>query len=402
MDNKFCKFYKWQKYASYDGGKTWQPLDEYIAGDLYETLSVDCGVYAISYRWVLIDEYECTEVQDKYVYYYSNGDGIVTSCDEDGIFKSVSIESVQVNECAEIVPNDFARAMYGLKDVVIESGITSIGDAAFGECYSLSGVNISDTIKTIGEWSFGYCSELSSITLSQDLEFIKKAAFIDCKSLTSVVIPSNCKQIGYIVGDEKRMNDGVPSKYEGVFSGCINLSSVTLNEGLEIIGARTFNNCVNLTSFEAPSTLKILGFNAAKYIVTNSSSPTWQSVTAQIGVFVGCKSLSSVTLNEGLEVIGNNAFLGCTSLSSITIPSTVTNMYMSCFRDCSSLEYVISLPTVPPQIGTADENQAHATPFYNTNNCPIYVPDESVNAYKNASIWSEYERRIKPLSTFNN
>ena len=75
MDNKFCKFYKWQKYVSYDNGLTWSPLNEYTKGELYESLSVDCGGGRTVYRWVLIDEYACEEVQDKYTYNFSNGDG---------------------------------------------------------------------------------------------------------------------------------------------------------------------------------------------------------------------------------------------------------------------------------------------------------------------------------------
>ena len=55
-----CKYYKQQKYVSYDSGNTWQPLNEYRKGALYETDSEDCG-YSVVYRWQNVSgEYTCS------------------------------------------------------------------------------------------------------------------------------------------------------------------------------------------------------------------------------------------------------------------------------------------------------------------------------------------------------
>lgn len=421
MDNKFCKFYKWRKYVSYDNGTTWSPLDEYMKGDLYETLSVDCGAGAIIYRWVLIDEYECEEVQDKYTYYFTNGDGIVIGCEEnevsinneyasfntymsypsenlDNMHIAVGVSAVTIHNCVSTVPQYFASGFIALKNATIESGITSIDSHAFSQCYSLKSVTMPNTVETLGGHCFEDCQSLSGITLSNNLTFIDRAAFKNCSKLLNIQIPSACTKIGYIYDDLQYPNY---AGIEGAFENCVSLTSITLNEGIEVIGAQTFNYCRNLKSFEAPSTLRILGYNGSIFTLNDRTSPTHIYNTSDIGLFEQCTSLSSVTLNEGLEVIGNNAFRGCTSLTSVTIPSTVANMYMSVFSGCTSLEYVKSLPTTPPIIGSADSIGTHAAPFNNTNNCPIYVPDESVEAYKSANIWSDYKSRIKPLSEFN-
>lgn len=426
MDNKFCKFYKWQKYVSYDNGLTWSPLNEYAKGELYESLSVDCGGGSIIYRWVSIDEYACEEVQDKYTYNFSNGDGIVIACGEgdvninnehsgSGNFKMAGggalgsnatstcdgVTSTTVHNCVSNVPYQYAWAFGALEEATIEDGITSIDKEAFADCISLTNVSMPNTIETIDEFAFRGCYSLKNITLSENLKTLKKGAFMST-SLSAITIPSQVKKIGYAAGDDSHIvpyaaYGGSTSRYEGVFMNT-DLVTVTLNEGLEIIGAKTFNGC-KLREFTAPSTLKVLGYEGAGYTLSgDSTSPTYRYATSEIGV-LNCTSLSSVTLNEGLEIIGNNCFRGCSSLTSVTIPSTVEAMYMNVFEGCSSLQYIKSLPTIPPPIYNFSSTSVFQ-PFDRTNNCLIYVPDESVDAYKSASVWSDVKKRIVPLSSF--
>lgn len=427
MENKFCKFYKWQKYVSYDNGLTWSPLNEYAKGELYESLSVDCGGGSIVYRWVLIDEYACEEVQDKYTYNFSNGDGIVIACGEgnvninnehsgSGNFKMAGggalgsnatstcdgVTSTTVHNCVSNVPYQYAWGFGALEEATIEDGITSIDKEAFADCISLTKVSMPNTIETIDEFAFRDCYSLKNITLSENLKTLKKGAFMST-SLSAITIPSQVKKIGYAAGDDSHIvpyaaYGGSTLRYEGVFQGS-DLVTVTLNEGLEIIGAKTFNGC-RLRELTTPSTLKVLGYKGAAYVLSgDSTSPTYRYATSDIGVLQNCTSLSSVTLNEGLEIIGNNAFRGCSSLTSVTIPSTVEAMYMNVFEGCSSLQYIISLPTIPPPIHNYNSTSVFQ-PFDRTNSCLIYVPDESVDAYKAASVWSDVKKRIVPLSSF--
>ena len=99
-----------------------------------------------------------------------------------------------------------------------------------------------------------------------------------------------------------------------------------------------------------------------------------------------CSSLTSIDIPDSVTSIGNNVFASCTGLTSCTIPSGVTYIGRECFYSCSSLQSVTVLATTPPTLGNSV--------FYNTNNCPIYVPSSSVNAYKSASGWSIYASRI--------
>ena len=102
------------------------------------------------------------------------------------------------------------------------------------------------------------------------------------------------------------------------------------------------------------------------------------------GTFSNCTSLTSVTIPNSVSYIGNQAFSNCTSLTSVTIPNSVTTIGSFAFGQCSSLSSITVEATTPPTLGT--------DPFQNTNNCLIYVPTESVQAYKTA--WSSYQNRI--------
>lgn len=121
--------------------------------------------------------------------------------------------------------------------------------------------------------------------------------------------------------------------------------------------------------------------------------------------------LVSVTLPETLTDIGYSSFASCYALQSVNIPSSITTIKASAFHysgiksidlhsrvnkielyaftDCTALESVIVRATTPPTLG--------GYAFDNTNNCPIYVPYGSVNAYKSASGWSNYANRIQAI-----
>lgn len=163
-----------------------------------------------------------------------------------------------------------------ITSVIIQEGITNIGNSAFAYCDSLADITIPTSISQIGEDAFYKCSDLADIVIPSSVTSIGASAFSDCDSLITVVIPSGVTKINH----------------------------------------STFSNCDNLATIVIPSNITNISYYA----------------------FISCKNLTSLTIEEGVTSIGHSAFLGCEALTSVSIPTTVTSIGTSAFADCGSLE----------------------------------------------------------------
>ena len=168
------------------------------------------------------------------------------------------------------------------------------------------------------------------------------------RSITSIDIPSGFTSIGNYA-----------------FADCDSLSSITIPNSVTSIGAYAFYQCTRLSSVTIPSGITSI----SNYI------------------FYYCDRLSNIIIPDSVTTIGNNSFYQCKSFTSINIPSGVTSIGANSFRYCTALTSITINATTPPTLGN--------NTFANTNNCPIYVPSGSVNAYKNA--WSTYASRIQAI-----
>ena len=145
-----------------------------------------------------------------------------------------------------------------------------------------------------------------------------------------------------------------------MFSGRTTLKSVKLPKGLEIIRYDAFNQCTALTSITFPTTLQ----------------------TIESYAFQNCSSLSEVTFNEGLQTIDWSAFYN-TALTEVVLPSTLNYVYYS-FPSCNNLKKITSYAIVPPY---TDGNYVWAE-NEDTATCTLFVPNMSVNSYKNDNGWN--------------
>ena len=100
-----------------------------------------------------------------------------------------------------------------IKTVVIDNGVTTIGNCAFLECYYLTSVNISNSVRVIGDFAFYFCYRLfASISIFSSIRIIGDWAFAYCHQLTSINLSDSVWRIG-----------------EGAFGGCGRLTSIDVD-----------------------------------------------------------------------------------------------------------------------------------------------------------------------------
>ena len=105
----------------------------------------------------------------------------------------------------------------------------------------------------------------------------------------------------------------------------------------------------------------------------------------------GTENVSLTAQDFGdITEIRQYAFAYATNLVSVVLPNTITLIGSSVFTGCSGLTTMTVLPTTPPTLQNINAISTATT--------SIYVPDESVDAYKQATNWSNFADIIKPLS----
>ena len=218
---------------------------------------------------------------------------------------------------------------------------------------SPASIDIPDGTTSIAASAFTNYSDLTSVSIPDSVISIGENAFTNCSGLTgSIDIPDSVTTIG-----------------DSAFYNCGGLTTCTIGSGVTTIGQGAFTNCSGLTSINIPNGVTSIGNSA----------------------FSNCGSLTSIGIPDSVVSIDSYSFSYCSSLTSVTIGSGVTSIGYYVFTNCSGLTSITINATIPPTLASGV--------FTNTNNCPIYVPEDSVDTYKAASGWSTYSSRIQAITT---
>lgn len=325
-----------------------------------------------------------------------NGTNLTWTLDSDGVL-TISGNG-EMRETQAAMP--WYRRKSTIETVVIENGVTSIGQNAFDGCWNCTSVSIPDGVKKIGINAFRSCWKLASITIPNSVTSIEIGAFGDCRTLTTVYIPSSvtsitgspfdyCYSLVSIVVDEENLKYDsrnscnaiidteanilvsgcqstiIPDDIVGIgeraflgcsslkkidipnsvlsigqlaFTNCVGLTNVVIPNGIETIGSQAFEGCTSLTHVIIPNSVKNIGDYVFDHCTNLSSVSIPNSVTSIVcGMFKDCSSLAHITIPSGVTNIGDYAFTGCSALADITIPDGVTNIGGVAFSGCTSL-----------------------------------------------------------------
>ena len=197
-----------------------------------------------------------------------------------------------------------------------------------------------------GEITIPQCISNGGVTYT--VNAIGDKAFKHCSGLTSITIPEGVTSVGF-----------------ESFMFCYQLKSVSLPDGLLHIGISAFDDCYALADITIPSTVSDI----------------------EGAAFSDCRSLTSITLPEGIPSVGSWFFDNCLGLTEIVIPESVTAIGQGAFASCTNLRILIINNPNPVTLG---EDALDNT------TCTIFVPAESVDAYKATEGWSTYTDRIQP------
>ena len=247
--------------------------------------------------------------------------------------------------------------------------VTTIGNSAFCNCSSLASIDIPNSVTTIGDYAFCNCSSLASIDIPNSVTTIGESAFASCDSLASVNIPNSVTTIG-----------------KATFYGCDSLASVNIPNSVTTIGEWAFTWCYSLASIDIPNSVTTIGDYAFYECESLASVDIPNSVTT-IGewAFAWCTSLASVNIPNSVTTIGNTAFSYCKSLASVTIGESVTTIGYVAFRDCDAITSVICLAKECPVYESSWDEMFSV---YET--ATLYVPKQSIDAYKTTDPWSNF------------
>ena len=188
--------------------------------------------------------------------------------------------------------------------VIEDFPVVEIGYEAF------SGTNIvsivfPDSVTTI-HGCCQYCGFLTKVVLPKNLTYIPSRMFEGCTALKEFTLPEEISTIGpgafassgleaiEIPDSVKKIGD--KGEYE-VLAGCQNLKTVTIGNGIKVIGSRTFSGCTNLTAVMIGNGTENIGYHA----------------------FSDCTNLTTVTIGRGIRAIGDFAFKNCSSLTTVNI-----------------------------------------------------------------------------------
>ncbi|HKW30190.1 MAG TPA: leucine-rich repeat protein [Verrucomicrobiae bacterium] len=321
-------------------------------------------------------------------------------------FQGCSLTDLTIPDSVANIGNSAFAFCSGLTSVTIPSGVTSIGSGAFSSCGGLSGVVIGNSVTNIGDQAFNGCLNLRNVYFQGNAPglglnvFAGDLATIDYLPGTTgwtstfgglptaewnyiftidngmITITQYIGSGGAVIIPGTINSLPVTSIGGSAFSGCTNITSVTIPYTVTNIGDLAFNGCSGLTNIYFQGDAPGLGLDvfagdiATVYFLSGTTGwtstfgglPTAEgdyrvtinngmiTITQYVGLG-GAVTIPGTINNLPVASIGGSAFSSCTNITSVTIPDTVTNIGPAAFYYCPGLRSV----TIPNSVSGIED-----------------------------------------------
>lgn len=241
--------------------------------------------------------------------------------------------------------------------VVIEKGVTRIGNFAFCDMMAMTELALPEGLEHIGWAAFRDCVKLRNLRLPAELQTLSGCAFQGCEALTDVTIPKNVKALEFAAfkNCKQLVTATLPAELEklgvSAFSGCSQLRLMHLPKALLELGDGVFADCVSLENLTIPAGITELPGNLLRGCTKLASVTLPMEMTAiGDGAFAECGRLSKVLLPKSLTAVGEEAFFNCTGLTVLDMPQEVQSIGARAFAGCTKLEK-LKLPETLKSVG---------------------------------------------------
>ncbi|MCI8332787.1 MAG: leucine-rich repeat protein [Clostridiales bacterium] len=184
-----------------------------------------------------------------------------------------------------------------IETLVIEEGVTTIGDRAFESCVRLTDVVMPKSLTAIGENAFDSCEQLENVVIPEGVTEILYGAFTACISLKRIALP-----------------DSLIMLYGHSFADCKSLQKVNIPKNVILVGNYSFLGCSSLESINvSEDNTRYCSLNGVLYNKTKTA----------LCVYPAGKKVKSYTVPDGVTVLGNCAFQSCNSVTNLTLPDSI-------------------------------------------------------------------------------
>ena len=227
-----------------------------------------------------------------------------------------------------------------LKTLVIDNGVTTIGNYAFQQCDRFTGtLTIPNTVTYIGDWAFERCRGFTGdLIIPNSVTSIKDRAFWQCSGFTSFTLPKSITTIplecfygwNSLIGSLIIPNT-ITTIGDGAFNGCSGITSLTIPNSVTSIGSSAFSNCTGIASIISHATSPpIINLPTFGISITTPVYVPCQSVSSYLSPVSGWTYYVSTNIScTSYELISlsNDNLLGKVSSSGNYLATSNVNLY---------------------------------------------------------------------------